>query len=511
MSRAARRLNWGYVAVLLYAGCGDGAAPLAEDEDAPPGEPVTGDGQVWITTGLDSVDLVEQVLGTKARQRADAFAENGALVALRVPRSALETISEAQHELRQRCGGFVLHSSEGDALRALNATASGGSRNKKAPSYTVDNAATANALLQAVREENVLATIRHLSSYHSRFHTSQTSVEAVEWLLASWRELARSRPDITVELFSHASTPQRSVKMTMHGVSLGDEIVVVGGHLDSIGSRLTAPPTRDELPTLAALRAPGADDNASGIAVITEVARAAVELDYRPARSVVFYAYAAEEIGLVGSQEIAARASKEAQNIVGVMQLDMMNFNAAPEPYITFVRDETDPALNAFSIALIDTYLHLPHKFRECGYACSDHASWTRFGFPSTFPNEAAGSDRNPHAHTAEDTLELTHDSVAHSMHFARLGAAFVAELAKGQLGPAAGACTTDAGCATTERCESGSCVSPPRVDKPFEAPAEHDDGCGCSLTTVSGATGRSAALLAALLWARRRRSRKPR
>ncbi len=47
------------------------------------------------------------------------------------------------------------------------------------------------------------------------------------------------------------------------------------------------------------------DDDASGIASLTEVIRAAMAMGYRPARTVKFMGYAAEEVGLKGSKEIA--------------------------------------------------------------------------------------------------------------------------------------------------------------------------------------------------------------
>lgn len=491
MGRAPRRWTWSLVVALAAAGCGETFAPGALAEARSVSDPHARDGSVWITTGRDSLDLVRRVLVLEPPMRAIAGQPD--LVALLVPRDALGTISEAEHALHHRCGGFVLHPSEQDAMDVRSGQ--GRVLDKQAPSYTVDNAATVSALLSSLNETNVLATVRKLSSYESRFHTSATSGEAVAWLSETWRALAQSRADIEVEQIHHAATTQPSVKMTIRGAGSPDEVVVLGGHVDSVGGLYSPLFTPDEQTTLAALPAPGADDNAASIAVLTELLRAAVLVDYRPARTVVFYAYAAEEVGLVGSGEIAKQARQQKQDVVGVMQLDMINFTLAPEPYITFVRNGTDAALNAFAIALVEAYVHLPYQYRDCGYACSDYVSWADQGYATTFPNEAAGSDRNPYSHSAEDTLAQTHDGVVHAMHFAQLGAAFMAELGKGQLGPALATGDTNVAPDAGTAHDAG-------VDE--VAPPQPDDG-GCSLTRKAEGNGVSAALLALILLVRQR------
>lgn len=51
--------------------------------------------------------------------------------------------------------------------------------------------------------------------------------------------------------------------------------------------------------------APGADDDASGIASLSEIIRVLRDNNFRPKRSVALMAYAAEEVGLRGSQDLA--------------------------------------------------------------------------------------------------------------------------------------------------------------------------------------------------------------
>ena len=84
--------------------------------------------------------------------------------------------------------------------------------------------------------------------------------------------------------------------LTVQGAELPDEIVVLGAHLDSINTSGGGSTTQ---------RAPGADDDASGIATLTEVIRISLASGWRPKRTVKFMGYAAEEVGLRGSKAIA--------------------------------------------------------------------------------------------------------------------------------------------------------------------------------------------------------------
>jgi leucyl aminopeptidase len=70
--------------------------------------------------------------------------------------------------------------------------------------------------------------------------------------------------------------------------------------------------------------APGADDNASGIAVVTETLRAIIASGFKPKRTIKFIGYAAEEVGLRGSKAIAQDYKNQGLNIVGVAQFDMV-------------------------------------------------------------------------------------------------------------------------------------------------------------------------------------------
>ncbi|WP_279426344.1 M20/M25/M40 family metallo-hydrolase [Anaeromyxobacter terrae] len=81
--------------------------------------------------------------------------------------------------------------------------------------------------------------------------------------------------------------------------AVADECVVVGAHHDHLGLGGDASLAPDRLGTIH----PGADDNASGVAALLAVARA-FAAEGPPRRTVLFAAFAAEELGILGSSEL---------------------------------------------------------------------------------------------------------------------------------------------------------------------------------------------------------------
>lgn len=286
------------------------------------------------------------------------------------------------------------------------------------PSYTIDNAEIVNALLPQVQESQVLATIEALSSFQNRYYNSSHGVAASDQLALGWRRLAGSRTDVRVRQVAHG-WPQKSVVMTIRGTTRPDEIIVIGGHLDSITSLIFRPNSRS----------PGADDDASGVASLTEVARVLLSSGYKPKRTIEFMAYAAEEVGLRGSADIASDYAAKGRNVVGSMQLDMTNFMGSLED-IVLIDDFTNAAQNTFVANLASTYLpSLLVTNTLCGYACSDHASWTAQGYAASFPFEARFGEDNQDIHTKGDNLAKSGNTAEHAAKFSRLALAFAVEL----------------------------------------------------------------------------------
>lgn len=389
---------------------------------------------VWISVGDQGYQLLRQLDGRAQSQESRTLAADGRLAKgaagetvhlLQVDEALLPKLSDAIHDKLRHCGGYIVHGSLKEARAALNSPAAPLAA-LKAPSYAIDNQATVNKLLPQLQDSNVQATIQSLSSYQNRFYTTSHGVNASNWIASQWKQLAGSRGDVTVEQISHAGWPQKSVILTIKGTDNAAETVVLGSHLDSTVGNGTGESSR----------APGADDDASGVASLTEVARVLLASNYQPRRTLKFMAYAAEEVGLRGSADIAKRFKQQQTKVVGALQLDMTNYQGDEQDIFLFT-DYTNAAQNTFLANLAKVYLpSLKVGYSQCGYACSDHASWNAQGYAASFPFESSFDNSNPYIHTRNDTLANSDSQARHALKFSQLALAYAVEL--GSDGPAA-------------------------------------------------------------------------
>jgi leucyl aminopeptidase len=401
--------------VPAFAKAPEASAPVAKAQDR----------EVWITIGSEAVLYVNASLMSQGFAATRPVAEKGNLTALRLPESQLELVSKTMHDQFNRCGGFVFHESEAEARAAMNAppvqSVAG-----LAASYTLDTPQPVLALQQGLQAPKIVETITMLAGLGTRYHTTPTGLQAANNLRDLWLSfIPPDRTDVEVKLRAHTSSAQPSVIATIQGSQFPDEIVVIGGHLDSTNTGGSSLP------------APGADDDASGVATFTELFRVAMAQNYRPAKTVQFMAYAAEEVGLRGSKEIAQEYKAASKNVIGVLQLDMTNYTEATVD-VGIVNDQwTNSTQNAFIGSLINEYVpSVTWAYTSCGYACSDHASWNNEGFPASIPFEGLFNDSNPKIHSAEDTLANSDATGAHALKFAKLAAAYMGELAEGVATP---------------------------------------------------------------------------
>ena len=341
----------------------------------------------------------------------------------------LGDISRYVHENERRCGGYFAFPDRAQAEAFVRGDRAKLAMAKSALArYALDNQATVGRWLPQVQEQRLYDTINHLSRYRNRYYASSHGRTSAEWIREHWQSLAAGRSDVTTELFTACSTcsTQPSVILTIRGWDLPDEVVVLGAHLDSINGN-----TRNDPNQLA----PGADDDASGIATLTETLRIALADGWQPRRTVKFMGYAAEEVGLRGSNAIAQSFRASGVNVVSVLQVDMTNYKSGAVTDMKLISDYSNTDLKNFFVTLFDTYLApmgLTRSNTACGYACSDHASWTNAGYPAAMMFEAGDPGGSfPYIHTPYDTLATMGESAQHSVKFTQFALAYLGETAK--------------------------------------------------------------------------------
>lgn len=389
----------------------------------------SGPDKAWITLDQNTYKLLKTI-APAAKSHAVRSVANGLKIngkpahdsihIVQVKTDLLNNLSRQIHEVKRHCGGYVRHASLYAAQISLKQQKPSVAINR--PAYIITHRSDIEPMLQQMKASNIKQTILSLSDFQNRYYNSIYGAQASDWLLNQWSGIVSGRSDISVEQIFVPVSKQSSVVLTIKGNQLADEVVVLGGHLDSINHKDTIQP-------YGARRAPGADDNASGIASLTEVLRVLVANNYHPQRTIKFMAYAAEEVGLSGSSGIANKYAYKGVSVVGVLQLDMTNYKGSAADFY-LVSDYTDSQQNSYLHALATAYLPaLNVAYTECGYACSDHASWTRAGYAASFPFEAPLAESSPYRHTRLDTLANSDAQATNALKFARLALAYAVEM----------------------------------------------------------------------------------
>ncbi len=197
-----------------------------------------------------------------------------------------------------------------------------------------------------------------------------------------------------------------------------DEIVIIGGHFDSVSS-------------IPLSLAPGAEDNASGAACAMAAARAFKNLPFD--RTVRYVAFNDEESGLLGSRAYAYDCAQKGEKIIAYLNADMVCY------------DEEEGRRDDYAIAE-DKYTWLLDYLRAVGglygnrllydsigkSSGSDHSSFWMAGYPAIGAVEGergpGGILEYPYYHTTEDTLDKLHPALG--VRFVRDYAATFAHLA---------------------------------------------------------------------------------
>ncbi|MGQ0557672.1 MAG: M28 family peptidase [Nitrospiraceae bacterium] len=170
----------------------------------------------------------------------------------------------------------------------------------------------------------------------------------------------------------------------------GTETVIIGAHRDHFGRP-------------GGILFPGADDNASGTAVILELARALAKLESRPSRTILFVSFSGEERDLLGSRLYTSRPIVPLNTTRAMINIDHAGIgNGRLTVGITGL--EKDVALAAGKAAGIHDTLDL-YGFFPGG----DHVPFKEAGVPTV---TVVSGGVHPHFHQPTDTAETIESGV---------------------------------------------------------------------------------------------------
>jgi hypothetical protein len=183
----------------------------------------------------------------------------------------------------------------------------------------------------------------------------------------------------------------------VHGVvpgsdpALADEVIIYGAHIDHVGTDAEGTVYN------------GADDNASGSAVMLEMARMMARGGVEPARTVLFSAYNAEELGLIGSCHYVGEPIYPLEDTVAMLSIDMVG--SGDGSGLIFYGGTYEPfswLSDLAAAATEDAGLELAIAPMDATYN-SDHGCFAWAGIPAML-----ALTLGPHGyyHTPEDTID---------------------------------------------------------------------------------------------------------
>ena len=328
------------------------------------------DDRVWLTIGTDYIPLLykRRLISAETMSRVSRKTSNS--IVLHATSSDLAKMRRFL-ERKYGLGGLLVHGSEAEAREYRRKLEINCARNQIAFDYKIDNPQVAKHLSNRILKDNLAKTVSKLSTgFATRDYRKGDGIKASEWIKEHWERISSKRNDINVKFFEHDSSisPQPSIVATIEGRVDKHSIVILGAHVDSIN--------------VFGQSAPGADDNASGVSILTELLRVFDETRYVPEKTIQLMGYAAEEYGLIGSRDISSYSSSSWKNVVGALNLDMAGFKGSKED-IYIITTHTNPTQNKFLSDLIKRYMpKLTVGHTRCPHACSDHEPWCAENVP---------------------------------------------------------------------------------------------------------------------------------
>lgn len=262
--------------------------------------------------------------------------------------------------------------------------------------------------LDSVSAANIAETIDYLQGLGTReFHTAGAA-QAAEYIHDEFESMG---VDVHYQSFTLDSVNVSNVVATIPGTSSDGGVYLVGAHYDSENQAVN---TYEEAVSIAA---PGADDDASGVAAVLEIARAISSSGLTIERTIKFVAFGAEEMGyngtggLQGSSYFVANEIDDGVEYEGTAILDMIGFRDGTENVVSFIKESDSDSLAEAVVSAVDENgidLRID-QYTAPGATYSDHAQFWYAQYPSFLAIEEMEPEElmpvNPYYHTSGDTL----------------------------------------------------------------------------------------------------------
>ncbi|MBR0077789.1 MAG: M20/M25/M40 family metallo-hydrolase [Bacteroidales bacterium] len=264
-----------------------------------------------------------------------------------------------------------------------------------------------SSLLPQINVDSLLRTVNDLESFGSRFALRDGgNREVAEYLV---QRLENYGINAVIDSFYNESSNWiagdyaqwfYNVKGVLASENPKDDsTVIVGAHLDAI--------SYDSNYGLLE-QAPGADDNASGVAVMMELARICHENGLRFKRDIHFMAYDGEELGLLGSYDDAWRRVESGDHVAVMLNNDMVSYQPDDDWKLTLHWYDNSLDIVSRAAEICSQYTNIapvmPTEDENVNSRYSDSYAYYYFGFRTVFAIENTFSTSYHTYHDVSDS-----------------------------------------------------------------------------------------------------------
>lgn len=231
--------------------------------------------------------------------------------------------------------------------------------------------------------------------------SGKTTIEQLETEIDSLKKTINLKIDATVSAtvdVNQMEAETRNVVALLRGTdaNLKNEYIVVGAHFDHLG--FGGPGSGSRVVDTVAVHN-GADDNASGVATIIQLAEK-LAAEKKNKRSIIFVAFSAEEMGLVGSKAFVNKPPVDLEKMGAMFNFDMVGRLDNTTNGLSIGGTQTSKETEGL---LTDLNTGFELAFSPEGVGPSDHASFYLQNIPVFFISTGAHSDY----HTPLDDADL--------------------------------------------------------------------------------------------------------
>ena len=348
-----------------------------------------------------------------------AFSENGCYTLLYCPKEQQHKYNAlfATQDFVVVSGAAEPYKNDG-AVAIFNKKASLPKLTRDFPQVTEENP-TIREMLNQVNMDSLEATVQHLQDYGHRLWNSDNAFAASDWIASRMQALGLEveQQPFYANTWLGSGNAAPNVIGIQRGTLYPDTYVVCGSHFDSFSWE-----------AMSGGLAPGADDNATGVASVLESARIMTQYEFE--YSIIYCAYGCEEMGLYGSEAYASRCQQEGMDIIGYFNNDMNGYLYGEQIHIDCIYPNSVEPIGTYYMNVGEVYYpELPIRHVNFNSGDSDHTSFNNHGYMGIYPFEDY-QNYSPYIHTANDLIGNSVNSFEMSQQYCQMNIACLAEIA---------------------------------------------------------------------------------